>query len=183
MKFIVFLLLSSVVRPQEVFEVEDPEPEPEIDSDVIGASSSSKFTCDSAISRLFTQPFDKLDSYFKGQSSQFTDYTFYFKDQLYWQGFTPNHQIKKFGKKGLYWNRLSTEYPRATLWGSKGVSWDDANQGQTATCYLVSGMASVADYAGIIEKLFVVKEVNDQGIYAKGTSPTTPFAMHLTFSK
>ena len=128
MKYIAYLFLSSVLS-QEIFK--DPEnidlPEPDLDLKGASRSSSSKFTCDSAVSRLFTQPFDKLDEYFEGSSNKYTDYTFYYKDQLYWEGFTPRSEISKFGKKGFYWNRLTSEYPRATLWGREGVSWDDAN--------------------------------------------------------
>ena len=158
MNYLTFLLLTSSTFAQEILV------EPELDIDITGASSSSKFTCNSGISRLFEQPFNKLDEYFSGSTKQFVDYSFYFKDQLYWYGFTPNRQIQRyesdFRKGSSYWNRLSAEFPRATLWGSQGVRWDDANQGQTATCYLVAGMSSVAELDRVIEDLFVIKEVN-----------------------
>ena len=122
--------------------------------------------CDSSISRLFEQPFEDLDSYFSGSMvDTYHDYSFYFKDQLYWEGYTPSSTVKKFDrelrKKYQYWSRLSESYPRSSLWGN-GVQWSDANQGKTATCYIVAAMSTVAERDDqLIKDLFLIKEVND----------------------
>ena len=97
--------------------------------------------------------------------TSFTDYSFYFKDQLYWEGFTPSKEISKFDKgiqkKEMFWQRLSTSYKRSSMWGEE-VQWSDANQGKTATCYLIAAMSTVAERdPSLIKDLFVIKETNE----------------------
>ena len=52
-----------------------------------------------------------------------------------------------------------------SLYGKNGVDWNDAVQGSTATCYLVQGMAGVAEFPEIIMKVFGKQELNNEGIY------------------
>jgi len=53
-----------------------------------------------------------------------------------------------------------------SLWGSKGVQPHDIIQGDVGDCYFLSASAALAEHPKRIEKLFLTKSLNREGIVA-----------------
>ena len=52
------------------------------------------------------------------------------------------------------------------MFGSTNPEWHDIMQGMAGTCYIEASLASIAEFPGLVQNVFVTTEKNDAGIYA-----------------
>jgi calpain-15 len=148
-----------------------------VNSSEIGASRSR---CAAAIDRLKVAPSSAIKSFLSTSTNkQFKDSTFYTDASLYWKEFTSSSIVRdyksKISSKEYFWARLTSVYKKkghysksgVSLFGRKGVDWNDAIQGETATCYVIGGMAASAEFDHIVKSIFPGnQEYNQNGIYS-----------------
>lgn len=88
---------------------------------------------------------------------------------MFWAGYSPPSYIaqltNRLSQRSAFFGRLSDYFPEASLWGSKGIDYLDANQGGGATCYIITAMSGLASNKGVVERLFVNKQKSSNGIY------------------
>ena len=58
------------------------------------------------------------------------------------------------------------EDDKPTLFGTDGITPSAVHQGALGDCWLLSSLASIAEFPGFIEGMFPVKELNTSGFYA-----------------
>ena len=62
---------------------------------------------------------------------------------------------------------MSTVYEGNTLWGNNDYfDFKDVEQGNTGNCYIMASLGVLSEYPDILQKVFLINEENDVGIYA-----------------
>lgn len=125
-------------------------------------------TCDHSIKRLKKGPEIYTDVIQAG--SGYEDESFNGRDMLYWLGFEDLGKLRDY-EWNLWWGtytfqRIGEVYPDATMFGSTNPEWHDIMQGMAGTCYIEASLASIAEFPGLVQNVFVTTEKNDAGIYA-----------------
>jgi len=64
------------------------------------------------------------------------------------------------------WRRAQEIWPSSTISVfENGIDPNDVQQGMLGNCWFLAAVASVAENPKLIERLFITKEVNDEGVY------------------
>lgn len=70
------------------------------------------------------------------------------------------------GEINVKWRRAAEIWPESTVSIFKnGIDPNDVHQGQLANSWFLSAVAAVSENPKLIERLFITKEVNDEGVY------------------
>ena len=67
--------------------------------------------------------------------------------------------------KTAVWKRAGELYPNNTLWGSRGITSYDINQGEIGNCWFISAASALAEKKGRLESVFLNTSTNANGIY------------------
>ena len=68
----------------------------------------------------------------------------------------------------VYVDSIDIAYPAEegySLFGSTGIHPSDSNQGGIGNCWIMHGAAAVAERPGRLEKVFLNKQLSNNGIY------------------
>ena len=66
----------------------------------------------------------------------------------------------------IHWESWSSAYPSAKYFNTEtGLpDWREPRQGRVGNCYLMAGLAGVAEFPDLIRNMFITKEKNTAGI-------------------
>jgi len=100
---------------------------------------------------------------------QFEDPYFTADEVIYWEDSRGElGDLKALGDSMSFVHAFDAGWSKRngySLWGSDGIEFDDMTQGAVGNCYMISGAATIAEKPGRIEKIFVNKNLNDEGYY------------------
>lgn len=71
---------------------------------------------------------------------------------------------KKFDISNIEWKRASEIFPKPFLFENT-ITIEDVKQGKLNIGYLLSSIAALCEYPGLIRKIFITEEYNKNGIY------------------
>jgi len=66
----------------------------------------------------------------------------------------------------INWFRAKDKFSSKTLWGSNGITPQDVRQGIIGDCWFMVAASAMAEKPKRLEKIFLNKEKNDNGMYA-----------------
>ena len=124
-------------------------------------------TCDLPIKRSIIAPYDFNSIIGSGKKFEDTEFFAANTDMIIW----PNY--RKSGSASLtniitliagYYSPLDKD-PKATLFGA-GIVPQHIIQGSIGDCYMISVLASIAEYPDRIKKIFRTQQLNKEGIVA-----------------
>jgi hypothetical protein len=75
-------------------------------------------------------------------------------------------QCRMQNLKSLKWRRLGNMFDHVKLFDAGRVKQENIRQGDMSNCYFIAALCSLTTKPGLIESLFITREINEAGIYA-----------------